>query len=405
MHNCPNATRHSRIDGEGKTVICDSEATMNEIQLDDRTSIILVDEPAQDLFASAQVSPEDAERWHLWLDCENRWLGSLERRSGRTNTRRAYHRDVLDFFGAYAYCRLMPWQASAQHAEGWVQQLHAQGLTDTTINRKVAALSSFYHYANTEYIIGAAAEARALWPHPNPFASRSLRQKISTHAQAQFPSAVQVTALLNQIDIKTVTGLRNLGLLAGMFATTRRVDEWRNLRWGDIHDGAEGKWFTYRYKGGEIKQQVLPGDIWEIIQLYLKHAGRLETIQPADFIFTTTSAAGTRIRTKAGADQVRPDYDPARQAVGASYINALIKRYGAAAGIPAEKLHAHALRHAGARHRRQAGADVWSLQATLGHASIAITQRYTENVLDEPEDAYADTIGAILPKQLKLLLK
>ena len=102
---------------------------------------------------------------------------------------------------------------------------------------------------------------------------------------------------------------------------------------------------------------------------------------------------------------MRPAYDPATQPVGASYINALIKRYGTAAGIPEEKLHAHALRHAGARHRRQAGADVWSLQATLGHASIAITQRYTENVLDEPEDAYADTIGAILPKQLKLLLK
>jgi len=91
--------------------------------------------------------------------------------------------------------------------------------------------------------------------------------------------------------------------------------------------------------------------------------------------------------------------------VGASYINQLIKRYGAAAGIPEEKLHAHALRHAGARARRKAGADVWDLQATLGHASIAITQRYTEDVLDEPEDAYADTVAAVLPKQLKLLLR
>lgn len=379
---------------------------MPEIELDHRTSLILV-EPATDTSVlSWNIAPEDAEQWHLWLDCENRWLTSLERRSGRTNTRRAYHRDVLDFFGAYAYCRLMPWQVSAAHAEGWVQQLHAQGLTDTTSNRKVAALSSFYHYANTEYILGAAAEACALWPHPNPFASRSLRQKISTHTQAQFPTAVQVTELLGQIDVKTVTGLRNLALLAGMFATTRRVDEWRNLRWGDIRDGADGKkWFVYRYKGGEIKQQVLPKDIWEIILLYLKHADRLATIQPDDYIFLATSAVGKRIHKHNGADQVRPGYNPDAQPVGASYINALIKRYGALAGIPEEKLHAHALRHAGARFRRQAGADVWSLQATLGHASIAITQRYTENVLDEPEDAYADTIGAVLPKQLKLLLR
>lgn len=376
-----------------------------EIALDDRTSLILLDEPTQDLFTNAQVSPEDAERWHLWLDCESRWLGSLERRSGRTNTRRAYHRDVLDFFGAYAYCRLMPWQASAQHAEGWVQQLHSQGLADTTINRKVAALSSFYHYANTEYILGAAENAHALWPHPNPFASRSLRQKAGHSSRVEFPSAGQIAALLDQIDITTVTGLRNLALISGMFATTRRVDEWRNLRWGDIHDGAEGKWFEYRYKGGEIKQQVLPGDIWDIIELYLRHAGRLASIQPDDFVFTSTSNAGTRIRTADGADQVRPGYDPANQPVGASYINQLIKRYGAAAGIPEEKLHAHAMRHAGARARRKAGADVWSLQATLGHKNIAITQHYTENVLDEPEDAYADTVAAVLPKQLKLLLR
>ena len=378
---------------------------MNEIRLDERTSLILVDEPSHDLFTSAQVSPEDAEKWHLWLDCENRWLGSLERRSGRRNTRRAYHRDVLDFFGAYAYCRLMPWQASAQHAEGWVQQLYAQGLTYATVNRKVAALSSFYHYAGTEYILGAAENAHGLWPHPNPFASRSLRQKANRRSRAEFPSAVQIAALLGQIDITTVTGLRNLALIAGMFATTRRVDEWRNLRWGDIHAGADGKWFEYRYKGGEIKQQVLPVDIWNIIQLYLRYAHRLDGIQPGDYVFTATSSAGKRIRTKSGSDRVRPGYDPANQPVGASYINQLIKRYGAAAGIPEEKLHAHALRHAGARARRKAGADVWELQATLGHASIAITQRYTEDVLDEPEDAFADTVAAVLPKQLKLLLK
>lgn len=353
-----------------------------------------------------QVSPEETEQWHLWLDCENRWLDSLQRRSGRDNTKRAYHRDVLDFFAAYAYCRLMPWQASARHAEQWVQALTAQGLTDSTVNRKVAALSSLYRYAGAEYILGAGADARALWPYPNPFGSRSLRRKISTKGRAEFPTAVQITALFTQIDLTTITGLRNMALLAGMFATTRRVDEWRNLRWGNIREGADGgHYFSYRYKGGEMKVQVLPPDIWDAIRLYLRYAGRLDTIQPADFVFIAESDAACRIRSATGADQVRPNYNPDSQPISASYINALVKRYGSAAGIPAEKLHAHALRHAGARLRRKAGADIWQLQATLGHASIAITQRYTEDVLDEPEDPFADTIGAILPKQLKLLLK
>lgn len=378
-----------------------------ELELDDRTTLILAADTTGDTTALTtwQVAPEDQEKWHLWLDCETRWLASLHRRSGADNTTRCYHHDVLDFFNAYADSRLMPWQVSKNHAEMWVQSLDARGLSDSTINRKVAALSSFYHYASDEYTLGAAEAATGLWRGPNPFGSRSLRRKLSTKARAQFPSSAQITALLAQIDITTVTGLRNLALLSGMFATTRRVDEWRNLRWSDIHDGTDGKWFTYRYKGGEIKQQVLPPDIWSLIELYLRHAGRLATIQPGDYIFTSTSTAGSRLRNKKGADQVRPGYNPDTQPVSASYINQLIRRYGTAAGIPPEKLHAHALRHAGARHRRKAGADVWALQATLGHASIAITQRYTEDVLDEPEDPYADTIGAVLPRQLKLLLK
>lgn len=378
-----------------------------EIQLDDRTALILADAPAGSdaALTTWTVAPEDQEKWHHWLDCEARWLNSLQRRSGADNTTRCYRHDVLSFFGAYADARLMPWQVSSFHAETWVQSLHGRGLADSTINRMVAALSSFYHYAGTEYITGAGEAARALWPWPNPFSSRALRHKLSTKARAQFPSSTQITALLGQIDVTTVTGLRNLALLAGMFATTRRVNEWRNLKWGDIRTGAEGHFFVYRYKGGEIKQQVLPPDIWSLIELYLKHAGRLATIQPEDYIFTSTSHAGSRLRNKNGAEQVRLGYNPDTQPVSASYINQLIRRYGTAAGIPAEKLHAHALRHAGARHRRKAGADVWALQATLGHASIAITQRYTEDVLDEPEDPYADTIGAVLPRQLKLLLK
>lgn len=374
-----------------------------DLQLDDRTTLIMVDpEPAG--LVTWSVAPEDVEQWHLWLDCENRWLASLRRRSGKENTSRAYHTDVLSFFAAFATQRLFPWQVSPSYASAWVEIMHTHELAKSTINRRIAALSSFYHYAATEYILGAGPDARGLWPYANPFAARSLRYRLGK-PRPQYPSSVQVTAILAQIDVTTITGLRNLAIIFGMFATTRRVSEWTALRWGDIHEGDNGKWFEYRYKGGEIKKQTLPADAWNVIQLYLKHSGRLETMQPQDYVFLATSSAGKRIRNCNGTDHVGATYDPLNQPISNSYVNQLLKRYGLAAGIPEAKLHAHAMRHAGSRSRRKAGADAINLKDILGHANIQITQTYIDDVLDEPEDPYADTVGAVLPKQLKLLLR
>lgn len=380
---------------------------MTTITLDDRTELILAGPDTDETsLITWSIAPEDRERYDRWLKCQFDWLNALERKSGQRNTRRAYERDVLDFFGTYANQRLMPWQVTPAQAETWVQILSGRGLAETTINRKVAALSSLYRYASVEAIyINSDGTRTALWPWPNPFGSRSLRTKVSPYARAVYPSSNQVVALLAQIDIKTITGLRNMAILAGLFATTRRVTEWISLRGRDIHEDAQGgHWFTYRYKGGAIKRQAIPADIWRAIVLYLQAEKRWPA-KPDEYIFQSTSAAGSRIRTAAGADHVHPAYDPDRQPISASYVNQLIRRYGKAAGIPAEKLHAHALRHAGARWRKDAGATVWELKDTLGHASIAITQVYTDTALDEPADLYGDAIGQILPRQLKLLFK
>lgn len=344
------------------------------------------------------VAPGDQEGIAVWIRCRDNWLDDIENRSKRKNTRRAYSGDWNEFFQHWATVRLLPWQVGRIHAQGWVQHMRERGLADSTINRKVAALSSFYNYAADEFQTQTHEGPRGLWQHPNPFGSRKLRTAIDPYSRSlPSPTLPQVQALLRQIDTTTLNGKRDMAIILGMFITARRVSEWINIRGKDLTDADNGgKIFRYLYKGGKPKKQLIDPALWNIVQDYLQAAGRWP-LQPDDYLFTAHDNAGKRFAA------VPDEYDPAGQAISSRRVNAILKSYGRRAGIADECLHAHALRHAGARARRKNGADIYAIKDLLGHSSIAITQIYTDNVLDQPEDALAGLlVSQVIPQQLKL---
>lgn len=344
------------------------------------------------------VGPGEDEGIAVWIRCRDNWLDDIEARSKRKNTRRAYSGDWNEFFQHWSAARLLPWQVGRIHAQGWVQHMRGRGLADSTVNRKVAALSSFYTYASDEFQTQTSDGPRGLWPHPNPFGSRKLRTQIDPYSRSlPYPSLSQVQDLLRQIDTSNLNGKRDMAIILGMFITARRVSEWINLRGRDLADAdGGGKVFRYLYKGGKPKKQLIDPALWAIIRDYLQASGRWP-LEPDAFAFIAHDDAGKRFTSVPAA------YDPAGQPISARRVNAMLKSYGRRAGIPAECLHAHALRHSGARARRKNGADAYALKDLLGHSSIAITQIYTDNVLDQPEDTLAGLlVSQVLPQQLKL---
>lgn len=68
-------------------------------------------------------------------------------------------------------------------------------------------------------------------------------------------------------------------------------------------------------------------------------------------------------------------------------IQNVIQRIGSHAASRPD-LHPHALRHTFATHLLDAGADLRSIQALLGHASLSTTQRYTHVSLDQMKAVY-----------------
>ena len=75
---------------------------------------------------------------------------------------------------------------------------------------------------------------------------------------------------------------------------------------------------------------------------------------------------------------------PSREGRGISQqmLDVLMKRYGAAAGIPADKRHMHVLKHSCATHLLERGESIEDVQDHLGHRNIQNTQiyaRFTNN--------------------------
>jgi integrase/recombinase XerD len=191
----------------------------------------------------------------------------------------------------------------------------------------------------------------------------------------QLPRALlgvaEAAAILEAADPATPEGLRDRALLELLYSTGLRRAELARLRRYDA-DLARGTVFVREGKGRKDRVVPLGARAAAWLDRYLAHARPHWPGGSDEALFVT--GRGPMPGLALSPDQVA----------------GIVRRAKLHAGI-AKPGAAHLLRHACATHMLDGGADVRHIQALLGHASLATTERYTHVAIARLQEVHART--------------
>lgn len=271
------------------------------------------------------------------------------------NTLAAYRTDLIQFGAYLSEHGLEATTASGADLGDFLAQL-ARGerdepLAPATVNRKVAALRSFYrHLRRTEQTTDdpTAAIKPARRGRPLP--------KVLNHGE--------VTRLLEQARGSEPVDVRDRAILEVMYGCGLRVSEAVGL---DVASLDLRRGFV-RAEGKGSKERIVPlgREAASAVQRYMR-SGR-------------PSLAGT-------SEQSRLFLNFRGQPLTRQGMYKIIQRHARAAGL-ADRMSPHTLRHTFATHLLAGGCDLRSVQEMLGHADVSTTQIYTHLSDQRIRDVY-----------------
>jgi integrase/recombinase XerD len=218
----------------------------------------------------------------------------------------------------------------------------AQGYRATSAARLLSALRRLFGYLQRQQLIVEDPTVRLA----SPKLVRSLPKNLSE---------AQVDRLLQAPNLNDPLGLRDKAMLELLYATGLRVSELISLTMSmvSLQQG------VVRVVGKGERERLVPlgEEALHWLQHYL-HQGRVHWLQP-------TTATDQLFISRRGGRMTRQTF----------WYR--IKHYATIAGIAAEALSPHVLRHAFATHLLNHGADLRVVQLLLGHADLSTTQIYT----------------------------
>ena len=242
-------------------------------------------------------------------------------------------------------------EVNYSQVRSWIVLLVDSGISNTSVNRKISSLKSFYK-----------------------FLLKTKQVKVSPllkHKALKTPKKIQIPFSEKELDLVLhgilypdgFEGIRDKLIIDLFYTTGIRRTELINLQVSNISAD------TIKVLGKRNKERIIP--ILPIISQqtvkYLSERANLEVIKDNAFFFLTQK--GVKLND--------------------SFVYRLINNYFSNVSEKVKKS-PHILRHTFATHLLNNGADINSVKELLGHSSLASTQVYTHNSLAELKKVYGN---------------
>ncbi len=271
------------------------------------------------------------------------------------HTVNAYLNDVNSFeaFNAIHFDQENVEQVNYGQIRNWIVFLVDSGISNSSVNRKIASLKAFYKFLLKikQIEINPLLKHKALKVPKTlqiPFSEKEVEEALS---QMQNPQGFEAIRNKLIVDLFYTTGMRRAELI---HLKKINVDLSKN---------------TIKVLGKRNKERILPllPIVVNQFLLYSQERLNLAVIVDADYFFLTKK--GLKLND--------------------SFVYRLINSYFSTVSEKVKKS-PHILRHTFATHLLNNGADLNSVKELLGHSSLASTQIYTHNSLSELKKVYQD---------------
>lgn len=243
----------------------------------------------------------------------------------------------------------LPDLSQCGHSElrAWVIDLVEQGLTTTSVNRKIATLRSFFKFLLRSRIISA-----------DP--TYKLKTLKNPKKLPEFVQELTIEAVLEEsVYEPTFEGQRDRMVMEFLYLTGVRLSELTGLKWADLNLIED----QVKVLGKRKKERIIPitRSLKQNIILYQK-VFEERFSKPAGNSYFIVSNQGEQ------------SYSMLIYRIVRHYLDLFAQN---------SRRSPHLLRHTFATHLLNKGADLNAVKDLLGHASLVATQVYTHNSMEK----------------------
>lgn len=260
----------------------------------------------------------------------------------------SFQQYLLDHHGAVALDEVVYSQIRS-----WIVALIENNISNTTVNRKISSLKSYYKFLLKVKQI----QVNPLLKHKSLKTAKKIQIPFS---EKELQDVFECNSYANDFE-----GIRNQLVIELFYTTGMRRAEMIHLQMAHVNLSQK----TIKVIGKRNKERIIPllDCTIELITLYKEQRNSLAMIQHNELLLLSKSG----------------------NKMSESFVYRLIKAYFSTVSQKTKKS-PHVLRHSFATHLLNNGADLNSVKELLGHASLSSTQIYTHSSLAALKKVYQE---------------